>query len=83
MISRETEFSSGIYGCIHLIENGYKDIDIYGCDAYFTDNHEKNLESYSREFLPQPSANNSVKWKKYWDELIAKHLDIKFNFIKE
>jgi hypothetical protein len=83
MISRETEFSSGIYGCIHLIEKGYKDIDIYGCDAYFTDNHDKNLESYSREFLPQPAANNSSRWKRFWDDLIAKHPDVKFNFIKE
>jgi hypothetical protein len=83
MISREDMLSSGIYGCKHLIEKGYKDIDIYGCDAYFTDNHETNLGSYTREFLPPPTINNSNRWKGFWDDLIAKNPDIKFNFIKE
>ena len=49
MIDRKPYESSGNSACRKLVELGYKEIDIYGCDAYFTKAHGHNTKSYTRE----------------------------------
>ena len=76
--------SSGNIAGKKLVELGYKELDIYGCDAYFTEAHGHNTKSYTREFIPGiDMINNSYLWKKRWDEFIKKHPEVTFNFIKE
>jgi len=61
---------------------GAKQIDIYGCDSWF----ENNTESYTHQFVDSRSEN-MVKhvsvWRSRWYELMAKHQEVKFNFIGE
>jgi hypothetical protein len=84
VFDRQPNESSGNAAAKKLIELGYKELDIYGCDAYFTATHGYNIKSYTREFIPGiDMINNSYKWKLFWDELIKKHPEVKFNFIKE
>lgn len=75
--------SSGNVAARKLVELGYKELDIYGCDAYFTQAHGHNTQSYTRGFITGTDMiNNSYKWKLKWDEFISKHPEVKFNFIK-
>ena len=76
--------SSGNVATRKLVELGYTQIDIYGCDAYFTAAHGHNTKSYTRDFISGTDMiNNSYKWKLRWDEFIKKHPEVTFNFIKE
>ena len=81
LIGYDNNDSSGNVACKKLIEEGYTEIDLYGCDSYFTETHGYNTESYTRNFVPAGSVNNSYRWKLSWDAMIKKHPDIKFNFI--
>ena len=83
LVKRGRFRSSGNIACECVIELGYKQIDIYGADAYYTQKPGYNNESFTRKFLPPPDVNNSHRWKKVWDDMIKKHPDVKFNFIKE
>ena len=84
LIGKDPDESSGNVAAKKLVEEGYAEIDIYGCDAYWTEQSRYNTESYTREFITDPDmANNSSKWKSLWDNFIANHPEVKFNFIKE
>ena len=72
-------YSSGHYAAIKAIELGYKDLDLYGFDSYFLG----NIESYTREFVNDTPANNSKRWSTLWEQMIFKHKDVTFNFIRE
>lgn len=76
--------SSGNVAARKLIELGYTELHIYGCDAYFTAAHGHNTKSYTRDFISGTDMiNNSYKWKLRWDELIKANPSVKFNFIKD
>jgi len=76
--------SSGNVAAKKLVELGYTELDIYGCDAAFTETHGHNTESYTREHISGiDMINNSYKWKLEWQETIKKYPNVKFNFIKE
>ena len=83
LVSKEQNESSGNVAAKQLVQDGYTEIDIYGCDAYWTETHGYNTESYTRQFVSGiDMINNSYKWKLLWDAFIKKHPEVKFNFIK-
>lgn len=64
------------------IKLGATEIDIYGCDSWFTN----NTESYTHQFVDSRSidmSKNVSVWRARWYEMFAKHPQIKFNFIGE
>lgn len=74
------DHSSGHYAAVIAIKQGYKYIDLYGIDLWFED----TLETYTRGFIDDnPSLTKIPRWRQYWKDLIAKHPDVVFNFIRE
>jgi hypothetical protein len=83
IVDKQDNDSSANMAARILIRDGYKNIDIYGCDAYFTEQHGYNTKSFTRTILPtMPALNNSYKWKLSWDDMVKKHPDVNFNFIR-
>lgn len=82
-VPREPYYSSGHAAVQYAIDNGYTEIDIYGCDSYF----DEGLESYTHKFLDTTSPDSHIRmlsaWKVRWDYMIHKYPAIWFNFIKE
>lgn len=65
-----------------LIKLGAKQIDIYGCDSWFTN----NTESYTHQWVDSRSidmSKNVSVWRARWYEMMATHPHIDFNFIGE
>lgn len=63
------------------IKLGATQIDIYGCDSWFTN----NTESHTHQFVDSRSTDmnkNVSVWRSRWYELFAKHPEIRFNFIR-
>lgn len=74
--------SSGHAATRMAIALGYKQIDIYGCDSWFTN----NTESYTHQWVDGRSLDMNKQisvWRARWYELMAKHPDVKINFIGE
>jgi hypothetical protein len=73
--------SSGHNACEIAIKKGYKQIDIYGCDSWFS----SVVESYTRSFVPKGGAEGMKHvqgWRKRWHEIMTAHPDVTLNFIK-
>lgn len=78
--------SSGHTAVRTMIDLGYTEIDIYGCDAYF----KRNVESYTSNFIIRDTSPNAelrkvqraVGWKVQWDVLIGNNPNVKLNFIR-
>jgi hypothetical protein len=66
-----------------MIENGYREIDIYGCDSWF----EQTIVSYTHQFFKNQNPDDSKKhvdgWRKRWNEIIANNPDVCINFIRK
>jgi hypothetical protein len=61
---------------------GAKQIDIYGCDSWFS----PNTESYTHKWVDGRAIDMSKQisvWRARWYELMAKYPDVIFNFIGE
>jgi hypothetical protein len=74
--------SSGHAATRKVIELEYKQIDIYGCDSWFTN----NTESYTHQWVDGRAIDMNKQisvWRARWYELMAKHPDVKINFIGE
>jgi hypothetical protein len=74
--------SAGHAACRKLLELGSTEIDIYGCDSWFTN----NTDSYTHQWIDSRSidmSKNVSVWRARWYDLIAKHSNVKFNFIGE
>lgn len=73
--------SSGHVACSQAIKKGYKDIDIYGCDSWFT----QNVDSYTRQFIKSNTIHtpdtHSIGWRKRWKQIMDNNPDVKLNFI--
>lgn len=83
IVDKQPNDSSANMAARILIAQGYKNIDIYGCDAYFTEQHGYNTKSFTRSILPtMPALNNSYKWKLSWVEMVQTYTDVNFNFIR-
>lgn len=78
--------SSGHTAVRTLINLGYTEIDIYGCDAYFT----KNVDSYTSNFIVRDTSPNSelrkveraVGWKVQWNIMKDDNPHVRLNFIR-
>jgi hypothetical protein len=75
-------YSSGHMAALSLIEKGYTDIDIYGCDSYF----EEVIDSFTWQFVPtyandKHKAKQIIEWRKNWAS-IKIDKNVKLNFIK-
>ena len=76
--------SSGNVACLKAVELGYKDIDIYGADAFTCNNTMYNThdKSYTRNFKDHEGMNMSPDWRLEFTRMIEVYVDVKFNFIK-
>jgi hypothetical protein len=73
--------SSGHVACSKLIELGYTEIDIFGCDSWFED----VTDSYTHQFTdtrPQDRSKHIVGWRKRWKTIMDGNPDVKLNFIR-
>jgi hypothetical protein len=74
--------SSGHVACSKLIELGYTEIDIFGCDSWFED----VTDSYTHQFTdtrPKDRSKHIVGWRKRWETIMAGNPEVKFNFIRK
>jgi hypothetical protein len=72
--------TSGHEAARRVISMGAKEIDIYGCDSWFTN----NTESYTHQFVDSRAIDMNKQisaWRARWYQLMARHPDIKINFI--
>jgi len=72
--------TSGHVACSKLIELGYKEIDIYGCDSWFIE----DTSSYTHQFhdtRPENMDKHIIGWRKRWNSIIENHKDVFINFI--
>ena len=74
--------SSGHVACSKVIELGYTEIDIYGCDSWF----KPDTDSYTHQYVdgrPQDRSKHIVGWRKRWETIITSHPEVKITFIGE
>lgn len=74
--------TSGHNACEIAIKLGFTDIDIYGCDSYFTN----TTQTYTRTIITKihPSDNSMkhiIGWRNRWNEIVQKHPNVNLNFI--
>lgn len=82
LVDQQKDFDScGHVATRKVIELGYTDIDIYGCDSYF----ENKIDSYTHQYV----ANISPKlikqmegWRKRWDALVESNDHINITLIR-
>jgi hypothetical protein len=76
-------YSSGHMAVQTMINEGEKEIDIYGCDSYFID----TIESWTHQYAKNPCRDGERKlimeWRKRWDSFIEKNPTVKLNFIRD
>ena len=75
-------YSSGHAACRKVIELGYKEIDIYGCDSRFTG----STDSHTHQWIDNRPVDiiKQVKgWNVYWEKIISTHKDVTIKFIGE
>jgi len=82
-VPNEPYYSSGHAAVQYAIDDGYTNIDIYGCDSYF----EEGSASYTHQFVNSNSEGQPLRmlaaWKVRWDYIIHNNPHVQFNFIKE
>jgi hypothetical protein len=76
--------SSGHNAVEQVIDKGYTDIDIFGCDSWFS---EIGI-SYTRTHIKDGGiVNGDMKhiegWRNRWKEIMDKHPEVNLNFIGE
>lgn len=76
--------SSGHNAVEQAIAKGYKQIDIFGCDSWFS----KVAMSYTRTHIKNGGvADGDMKaiegWRKRWKEIMDNHPEVTLNFIGE
>jgi hypothetical protein len=76
--------SSGNVACLKAVELGYKDIDIYGADAFTCNNTMNNThdKSYTRNFKDHEGMNMTPDWRLEFTRMIEGNPNVSFNFIK-
>ena len=74
--------SSGHVACSKVIELGYTEIDIYGCDSWFTN----DTSSHTHQFWdtrPDDTTKHVIGWRKRWEAIMSGHPEVKITFIGE
>mgnify|MGYP003343051175 FL=1 len=72
--------SSGHVACSKVIELGYNEIDIYGCDSWFTSNTDSYTHQYN-DTRPSDTSKHIVGWRNRWNTIIANNPEVKITFI--
>ena len=65
-----------------VISLGATQIDIYGCDSWFSD----DTSSYTHQWVDDRATDMSKQvriWRQRWDAIISSNPDVKINFIGE
>ena len=74
--------SSGHVACSKLIELGYKQIDIYGCDSWWSDVTNSHTHQYT-DTRPENTSKHIVGWRKRWNTIISSNEEVNITFIGE
>jgi hypothetical protein len=74
--------SSGHVACSKVIELGYTEIDIYGCDSWFTDVTDSYTHQYT-DTRPKDRSKHIIGWRQRWETIINGHPEVKITFIGE
>ena len=72
--------SSGHVALSQVLKLGYKTIDIYGCDSWFTTNTDSYTHQYS-DSRPNDMSKHIDGWRKRWCDVMSNHPDVTVNFI--
>lgn len=72
--------SSAHVACRKVIQLGATEIDIYGCDSWFT----TNTDSYTRSFFEDSTdkSKHVYGWRNRWQDIIDSNPNVKINFIR-
>jgi hypothetical protein len=73
--------SSGHVACSKLIHLGYKEINIYGCDSWFTEVTDSCTHHYV-DTRPTDTSHHIVGWRKRWNDIIDANPDVRITFIR-
>lgn len=65
-----------------LIDLGYTEIDVYGCDSRFSDDYKSRTNNYIRSKVNSP-RELAKTWNKNWDEIIQSNPSVTITFIGE
>jgi hypothetical protein len=74
--------SSGHVACSKVIELGYTEIDIFGCDSWFTDSTDSCTHQYV-DGRPSDRSKHIIGWRKRWETIMNSHPEVKITFIGE
>ena len=77
--TREGE-STGHVALKKLIELGFTEIDIYGCDSYFEDTVKSSTHEYVNTSPTNPTRHLE-RWRSQWDNIIDVHEECTIKFI--
>lgn len=86
VVSEKHYHSSGHTAVEIMIQKGFTEIDVYGCDAYFD---KTKTDSFTRDFIKIESPNQALRavdkmigWKVRWTTLLQRHPNVKIKFIR-
>jgi hypothetical protein len=71
--------SSGHNACEVAIKLGYKFIDIYGCDSWFSDVTVSNTRKYIKNGWA--GSKHITGWRNRWKEIIENYPEVEIKFI--
>lgn len=74
--------SSGHVACSKVIELGYNEIDIYGCDSWWEDVTDSHTHQYV-DGRPSDRTKHIIGWRNRWKAIISSKPDVVINFIGE
>lgn len=74
--------SSGHVACSKAIELGYTEIDIYGCDSWFTDITDSYTHQYT-DTRPKDRSKHIIGWRARWNTIINANPNVVINFIRK
>jgi hypothetical protein len=74
--------SSGHHAAVKAIELGHKQIDIYGCDSWWSMDTSSATHKY-HDSRPQNTDKHVIGWRQRWNQIINNHQDVKITFIGE
>lgn len=76
-------FNSAHYAALRLIDLGCTEIDIWGCDSYFSVVGD-SLTDIFVEPQPEDTKQKLIKnWRIVWDKIMKSHPDVMFTLIHD
>lgn len=76
--------SSGHIAVEQAIDKDYTDIDIFGCDSWFSEIGKSYTRTHIKDGGIVDGDTRSIEgWRNRWKEIMDKHPEVKLNFIGE